>query len=183
MKRKTSFESAVIFNDPQLTHGNKPGLWIGDGFGHAGCKDTPQTTTCTPPEVCLSVLLLKVTDADWRPCLSWHISSLFSALALPDTASPCVAVASEDGGLRSENSNTAHGFVLQLWCGGLWSSGMIGNWWPCTPWLTSSEHHMPYEGLLAIKGWAAKAEARFVNAALQGSAGLARISSWHRSCT
>lgn len=183
MKRKTIVESAVIFNDPQLTHGNKPGLWIGDGFGHAGCKDTPQTTICSLPEVCLSVLLLKVTDADRRPCLSWHISSLFSVLALPDTASPSVAVASDDRGLRSKNSNTAHGFVLQPWHGGLWSSGMIGDWWPCTPQLTSSEHYMPYEGPLAIKGWAAKAEARFVNAALQGSAGLAWISSWHRSCT
>lgn len=104
MKRKTIVESAVIFNDPQLTHGNKPGLWIGDGFGHAGCKDTPQTTVCSLPEVCLSVLLLKVTDADRRPCLSWHISSLFSVLALPDTASPSVAVASDDRGLRSKNN-------------------------------------------------------------------------------
>lgn len=140
-----------------------------------GHKDTAGTTACTPPETCSSGFVLEVTDADQGLCLSWHISSWLSVPALPGTSSPWAAGVCPDRGMRSMSRASSPG--------GLQTPGRDGDWWLCTPQPDLLQALGCVQSTQSCPELSWKAEETLVNAALQESAGLARISGRHCGCT
>lgn len=165
--------SAIIFNE-ELIFSSPPGKWKGSLERQWVCHAEMQGHAAHPQR-CAHLVL-----SHWcRLCQPWYISSFFSVLALHLLVLP---YSPRTGGWVASTATHHEASAAALsWRALNVRDGLkLGH-----PRSAFSKHRAPHaiRWLLAIKGWAENAEARFVNVALWGSAGLARISSWHCICT